>query len=264
MKSDHPIAALCAALEVTASGYYAWRGRAPSARAQADAALQADICAIHQAHRRRYGAPRIHAELRARGQRHSRKRVARLMCHAGLRGLCARRFVPRTTDSRHTYPIAPNRLAAHAPPTGPNPIWVADLTYVPTATGWLYVAVIMALYSRRIIGWAAGQSLATATVLAALRMALQHRRPPRGLLYHTDRGVQYASVEHREVLAAVGIEPSMSRVGNPYDNAAMESFTEAAHATADFVDYVERYYNRRRRHSALGYQTPLDFETHVH
>lgn len=281
MKPDHSLAALCAAFDVTRAGYHAWQRRGPSARAQADAQLQTQITAIHAAHRSRYGVPRIHAELRARGQRHGRKRIARLLRRAGLRGLCARRFVPRTTDSRHGQPIAPNHLATHVPPTGPNQIWVADLTYVPTATGWLYVAVIMDLYSRRIIGWAAGLSLATTTVLAALRMALTHRHPPHGLLYHTDRGVQYASGEHRAVLAAAGIEPSMSRVGNPYDNAAMESFmatykrecvelaqqaggyTDPAHATRDFFEYVECYYNRHRRHSALRYQTPLDFESNV-
>jgi putative transposase len=281
MKPDHSLAALCAAFAVTRAGYRAWQHRAPSVRAQTDAELQTAITAIHAAHRGRYGAPRIHAELRAQGQRHSRKRIARLLRHAGLRGLCPRRYVPRTTDSRHDHPIAPNRLATHAPPTGPNQIWVADLTYVPTAAGWLYVAVIMDLYSRRIIGWAAAASLATTTVLAALRMALTHRQPPRGLLYHTDRGGQYASLDHREILAAAGIKPSMSRVGNPYDNAAMESFmatykrecvalAEAAggyadqtEATLDFFAYVESYYNRQRRHSALGYQTPLDFETNV-
>ena len=281
MKTHHSLAALCAALDVTRAGYHAWVQRPPSVRAQVDADLQAEIRAIHATHRGRYGAPRIHAELQAQGQRHGRKRIARLLRHAGLRGMCARRFVPRTTDSRHTHPIAPNHLATHPPPTGPNQIWVADLTYVPTAAGWLYVAVIMDLYSRRIIGWADGLSLATATVLAALRMALTHRHAPVGLLYHTDRGVQYASVEHREVLAAAGIEASMSRVGNPYDNAVMESFmatykrecvaladagggyTTPTEATADFFDYVERYYNRQRRHSALGYQTPLDFEANV-
>jgi len=281
MKSAHSLAAWCAAFGVTRSGYRAWAARAPSGRARVDAQLQTDIVAIHAAHRGRYGAPRIHAELQARGQRHGCKRIARLLRRAGLRGLCARRFVPRTTDSRHAHPIAPNHLATHPPPTGPNQIWVADLTYVPTATGWLYLAVIMDLYSRRIIGWAAGQSLATTTVLAALRMALTHRHPPRGLLYHSDRGVQYASGEHRAVLAAAGIEPSMSRVGNPYDNAAMESFmatykrecvalaeaaggySDAPHATLEFFEYVECYYNRQRRHSALGYQTPLDFERNV-
>lgn len=281
MKPDHSLAALCAAFAVTRAGYLAWAHREPSGRAQADTQLLTAITAIHAAHRGRYGAPRIHAELQAQGQRHGRKRIARLLRHAGLRGLCSRRFVPRTTDSRHAHPIAPNHLATQPPPTGPNQIWVADLTYVRTAAGWLYVAVIMDLYSRRIIGWAAGLSLATATVLAALRMALTHRQPPVGLLYHTDRGVQYASVEHRAVLAAAGIAPSMSRVGNPYDNAAMESlmatykrecvalaeaaggYATPAEATADFFDYVETYYNRHRRHSALGYQTPLDFETNV-
>jgi len=170
----------------------------------------------------------------------------------GLRGLCSRRFVPRTTDSRHAHPIAPNHLATPSPPTGPNPVWVADLTYVPTATVW-----------------------------AALRMALTHRHPPVGLLDHTDRGVQYASAEHRVVLAAAGIAASMSRAGNPYDNAAMESFmatdkrecvvlAEAAGgyatpagAAADFFAYGAPYYNRQRRHSALGYQSPRDFETNV-
>lgn len=281
MKSNHSLAALCAAFDVTRSGYHAWEHREPSLRARTDAQLQTAITAVHAAHRGRYGAPRIHAELQVQGLRHSRKRIARLLRCAGLRGLCARRYVPRTTDSRHAHPIAPNRLAAHAAPTGPNQIWVADLTYVPTTAGWLYVAVIMDLYSRRIIGWAAGASLATSTVLAALRMALTHRQPPRGLLYHSDRGIQYASGEHRAVLASAGIEASMSRVGNPYDNAAMESFmatykrecvalavaaggyADYSEATRDFFAYVEGYYNRQRRHSALGYQTPLDFETNV-
>jgi transposase InsO family protein len=230
MKPNHSLAALCAAFDVTRSGYHAWEQRAPSERARTDAQLQASIVTIHAAHRGRYGATRIHAELRAQGQRHSRKRIARLLRHAGLRGLCARRYVPRTTDSHHTHPIAPNHLATHAPPTGPNQVWVGDLTYVPPAAGWLYVAVIMELYSRRIIGWAAGASLATTTVLAALRMALPHRQPSRGLLYHSDRGVQYASSEHRQVLAAAGLEPSMSRVGNPNDNAAMESFMASTNA----------------------------------
>lgn len=178
MKTQHSLAALCAALDVTRAGFHAWTQCPPSVREQTDAALQTQIRAIHATHRGRYGAPRIHAELRALGQRHGRKRIARLMRLAGLRGLCCRRFVPRTTDSRHTHPIAPNRLASQPPPTGPNQIWVADLSCVPTADGWLYVAVILDLYSRRVIGWAA--SLATATVLDALRMALTHRQPPSG------------------------------------------------------------------------------------
>ena len=281
MKPDHSLAALCAALDVTRAGYHAWLRRTPSARAQADAVLQADIVAIHATHRGRYGSPRIHAELRTRGQRHSRKRIARLLRHTGLRGLCSRRFVPRTTDSHHSHPIAPNHLATRPRPTGPNQVWVADLTYVPTAIGWLYVAVILDLWSRRVVGWAAARSLATSTVLAALRMALQHRQPPTGLLYHTDRGVQYASAEHRTVLAAVGMEASMSRVGNPYDNAAMESFmatytrecvglalAEGGYATAeeastDFFAYVEQYYNRQRRHSAMATSPGSAIQTQV-
>ena len=278
MKSNHAIAPLCAALDVTRSGYHAWEQAAPSARAAADTRLLEDIRAIHTEHRGRYGAPRIQQALHQRGQRHGTKRIARLLRADGLRGRCARSSLPRTTDSDHDHPIAPNRLAETPAPTGPNQTWVSDLTYVATAEGWLYVAVILDLWSRRVVGWSASASLAATTVLAALRMALTHRRPPQGLLHHSDRGVQYASAEHRAVLAAAGIEPSMSRAGNPYDNAAMESFMATykrecvalaeeaggyatrAEATDDFFAYTESYYNRVRLHSALGYKTPVDFE----
>lgn len=281
MSTEHPIAQLCAALEVTRSGYHAWVGSSPSARAQADAALRPQIQAIHAEHRGRYGAPRIQQELSERGQRHGCKRIARLMQQEGLRGFCPPRFVPRTTDSDHDQPIAPNRLAQRPAPTGANQVWVSDLTYVKTQEGWLYVAVILDLWSRRVVGWAGGATLAAATVLAALRMALAHRQPPAGLLHHSDRGVQYASGEHRAVLAAAGLEASMSRAGNPYDNAAMESFmatykrecvglAEAAggyatclEATTDFFAFAEMYYNRKRRHSALGYESPVDFENQM-
>jgi transposase InsO family protein len=281
MSTDHPIAQLCAALDVTRSGYHAWQQAAPSARAQEDAALSREIGALHAEHRGRYGAPRIMHTLRQRGRRHGTKRIARLLRQQGLRGQCPRRYVPQTTDSTHAEPIAPNRLAETSPPTGPNQIWVADLTYVPTAEGWLFLAVILDLWSRRVVGWAAGASLAATTVLAALQMALRQRQPPSGLLHHSDRGVQYACAEHRAVLAAAGLEASMSRAGNPYDNAAMESFmatykrecvslaeaaggyAHRADATADFFTYVETYYNRVRLHSALGYKTPVDFETQV-
>jgi transposase InsO family protein len=197
---------------------------------------------------------------------------------AGLRGRSARRYVPRTTDSDHDQPIAPNRLAQVPAPSGPNQIWVSDFTYVKTAAGWLYVAVILDLWSRRVVGWHASESLAAALVLVALRMAVAHRRPGPGLLHHSDRGVQYASADHRALLAAHGLEPSMSRAGNPYDNAAMESFmatykrecvalaeerggyATAAEATADFFAFAECYYNRERLHSALSYKSPVDFE----
>jgi transposase InsO family protein len=278
LKQAHSIAQLCLAFAVTRSGYHAWQAAPDSRRRQADAALLGDIQQIHAAHRGRYGAPRIQRELGRRGARHGTKRIARLMRLAGLQGRRPRRFVPRTTRSDHDQPIAPNHLALRAAPTGPNQVWVSDLTYVPTGEGWLSVAVILDLWSRRIIGWSTGSTLATSAVLAALRLALTHRRPPRGVLHHSDRGVQYASAEHRAVLAAAGLQPSMSAAGNPYDNATMESFMATykrecvslaeeaggyatrTEATADFFSYAESYYNRVRLHSALGYQSPVDLE----
>jgi len=279
MKTEHTIAQLCATLEVSASGYFAWVKAPASQREQQDAELLPHIRAIPAQHKGRYGAPRIQDALAKQGRHHGTKRVARLMKQAGWRGLCPKGFVPRTTDSDHDQPIAPNRLAQAPAPTGPNQVWVSDLTYVATQEGWLYVAVILDLWSRRVVGWSAGPSLQACLVLAALHMALRQRQPPKGLLHHSDRGVQYASADHRSLLAAAGIEPSMSRAGNPYDNAAMESFIatykrecvglaeEAGgyatrdQATADFFDYVETYYNRQRSHSALGYQSPVDFES---
>lgn len=278
MKTEHPVTQLCAAFDVTRSGYHAWQKAPPSARARADAALLEQVRQLHTHHRGRYGAPRLQRALRQRGPRHGTKRIARLLRQAGLRGRTPRRFVPRTTDSRHDHPIAPNHLAQRPAPTGPHQVWVSDLTDVRTGEGWLYLAVILDLWSRRVIGWSASATLATTTVLAALRMALTHRQPPRGVRHHSDRGVQYASAEHRAVLAAAGLEPSMSRAANPYDNAAMESFmatykrecvglaeeaggyaTRAA-AQLDFFNYAETYYNRARRHSALGFKSPVDFE----
>jgi putative transposase len=244
MKPEHSIATLCAAFDVSVSGYHAWAHALPSERRQTDEALADRIRGIHAAHKGRYG-------------------------------------VPRTTDSAHQHPVARNRLAEASKPSGPNQVWVADLTYVPTGAGWLYVAVILDLWSRRVVGWATANTLATSTALAALRMALQHRQPSLGLLHHSDRGVPYASVEYREWLKNSGIQASMSRDGKPYDNAAMESFmgtykrecvrlaqrqggyADHAEAAADFFEYVECYYNRQRRHSALDYQTPLNFENNL-
>ena len=281
MKAEHSLAQLCAAFGVTRSGYHAWEQAAPSARAQADAALSVQIQAVYARHRGRYGSPRIQQELAAQGQRHGQKRIARLMRAAGLRGRGPRRFVPRTTDSAHDQPVAPNRLAQAPVPTGPNQIWVSDLTYVATREGWLYVAVILDLWSRRVVGWSAGPTLQACLVVAALRMALKHRQPPRGLLHHSDRGVQYASGEHRALIVAAGLELSMSRAGNPYDNAVMESFLATykrecvglaeeaggyatrAEAQMDFFGYAETYDNRARRHSALGDKSPVDFETQL-
>ena len=278
MKAEHTLSQLCAAFGVKRSGYHAWARAEASPRERTDAQLLPKIRAVHQQHQGRYGAPRIQAELAGQGQRHGGKRIARLMKADGLRGLCARRFVPRTTQSEHDQPIAPNLLAERPAPTGPNQTWVTDLTYVWTEEGWLYVAVILDLWSRCVVGWATAPTLHAALATRALRMALQHRRPPTGVLHHSDRGVQYASGEYRALLAAARMEASMSRKGNPYDNATMESFnatykrecvglaeadggyaTRAA-ATADFFCYAAMYYNRVRRHSALGSRSPVDFE----
>ncbi len=278
MKAEHHLAQLCATFDVTRSGYHAWEKAAASEREQTDATLLPKIRALHQKHKGRYGAPRLQDALAKQGHHHGGKRIARLMKQAGLRGLCARRFVPCTTQSNHDQPIAPNLLAERPAPTGPNQIWVNDLTCVWTDEGWVYVAVILDLWSRRVAGWSTGPTLQSCLVQAALRMALRHRQPSRGLLHHSDRGVQYASGEHRALLAAAGIQPSMSRAGNPYDNAAMESFMATykrecvslaeerggyatrADATDAFFDSVEKYYNRERLHSALGYKSPVDFE----
>jgi transposase InsO family protein len=278
MTQDHSIATLCAVLDVPRSGYHSWLIASPSERQQIDAALVVKIQSIHAQHKGRYGAPRIEHELRTSGHYHSRKRVARLMKEQGLRGRCSRRFVPQTTDSDHDEPIAPNRLAAEAAPQKPNQVWVSDLTYVATQEGWLYVAVILDLWSRRVIGWSTGPTLQSCLVLSALQMALRHRQPKAGLIHHSDRGVQYASAEHRAALKAASIEASMSRTANPYDNATMESFMATykrecvelsggyatrAEGTTDFFEYVESYYNRERIHSALGYKTPVDFENQL-
>lgn len=278
MKGQHPIAQLCAALGVTRSGYHAWLQAAPSARQQQDAALRTQIEAIHAQHLGRYGAPRIQNQLAQQGQRHGTKRVARLMKQARLRGLGRKRFVPCTTQSHHTQPLAPNHLAQRPKPTGPNQIWVSDLTYVRTQEGWLYLAVILDLWSRRVVGWSSSDSLHSNLAVAALQMALRQRQPPKGLLHHSDRGIQYASTSYRTLLEVAGSQPSMSRPANPYDNAAMESFmatykrecvglsgeyTTRAQAALDFFTYAEIYYNRQRSHSALGYQTPVDFENQL-
>ena len=276
MKDEHSLAALCAAFGVSRPGYYRWKDAEPGVRAREDAELTEAIQAVHGEHRGVYGSPRMMRALRVCGRCHSRKRIARLMRAAGLRGKCPRRFVPLTTQSGHAEPIAPNRLAEQPKPTAPNQVWVSDITYVRTAEGWLYVAAILDLYSRRIVGWATGASLAAELVLAALTMALRHRRPPAGLLYHSDRGVQYACGDFRAALADARLVASMSRKGNCYDNAAMESFwstfkRECADGlyptrrdgTAAAFAYIETFYNRVRLHSALGYQSPVDFENQL-
>lgn len=274
MSADYPLRALCAAFTVSRSGYYAWRERTPSARQLANERLVAAIQLLRQGEEAAYGSPRMTEELQARGLACSENRVARLMRQHGLRAHAAPCFVPCTTDSDHAEPIAPNRLAERAAPDGPNQVWLQDITYIPTAQGWLYLALVLDRWSRKIVGWALADHRRSELVVRALRMAQTRRQPGPGLLVHSDRGVQYASGETREFLAQHGWIASMSRTGNPYDNAWMESaigkiknevlgrHVPADHAAARqqlFVG-IEGWYNQRRRHSALGYQSPVAFE----
>lgn len=276
MKADYCIGTLCQTLAVSPSGYYDWRRRQqrPGPRAQADYALLQQLQALHQQSRHTYGSPRLQALLRRQGQRHGRNRIARLMRLGGLCGRQKRRYRIRTTDSGHDFPIAPNRLAQAAAASAPNQLWVADVTYIPTHQGWLYLAAVLDLYSRKVVGWATSPRNDTALVLQAWQMARQHRRPPRQLLFHSDRGSNYASADFRTALQQAQVVPSMSRAGNCYDNATMESFwstlkwelvyrtsfASAAHAQAQLFDYIEVFYNRQRLHSALHYLSPVDFE----
>jgi len=217
MEREYPLNLLCRVFEVSRSGYHVWRTRKPSARQQANERLLAAIRQLHQGPERAYGSPRLTPELKALGHACSENRVARLMQRHGLHAQARKRFVPRTTDSDHDQPIAPNRLAGRPAPTGPNQVWVTDLTYVLTAQGWLYLALVMDLWSRRIVGWAMADHLRSELVLAALEMAVTHRRPSKGLILHSDRGVQFASTDTRQFLAAHGLLNSMSRAGNPYE-----------------------------------------------
>ena len=275
MKGEHPIRMLCDLLGVSPSGYYRSRQHQSSPRQREDAALTAQITAAHQASRGTYGVPRIIEDLRAEGTRTSKRRCARLMGAEGLRGKKKHCRHPRTTDSRHRQPIAANLIAQRPAPTGPNQIWLTDITYLQTAEGWLYLAAILDLWSRRIVGWACGSTLHASLVLAALHDALKRRCPPEGLLHHSDRGSQYVDEEYIQALAAAGIVRSMSRAGNCYDNAAMESFWStfktdtgldesipASRRNTELAvfDYIETFYNPTRRHSSLGYISPVAFE----
>jgi putative transposase len=269
-RATFPVRTLCRIVGVAASGFYAWLRRRPSRRHAADRRVGERIGAIFEASRRTYGSPRVHAELRAEGVRVGRKRVARLMRRDGLAVARRRRRVPRTTDSRHDHPVAPNLLDRNFAAERPDAVWLADLSYIPTGEGWLYLAAIKDLATREIVGWSMADHLRAELACDALRMALQRRQPPPGLIQHSDRGVQYACKDYRAILARHGVRQSMSRKGDCWDNAPMESFfgslkTELVHRT-DFptreaarraiFEYVEAFYNRRRRHSGLGFLTP--------
>jgi len=276
MKLDYPILSLCANLEVSPSGYYDWQQRrtTPGPRAVANQTLAKQIAVIHEQSRQTYGSPRIVAALRQQGCHQGRNRVARLMQAEGLCGRQKGRYRAQTTDSNHDQPIAPNLMAQAPKATQPNQIWVGDITYIQTQEGWLYLAAILDRYSRKIVGWAMSERSDTALVLKALDMALRHRQPPVNLLLHSDRGVQYASAEYRRALSQAGLVASMSRKGNCYDNATMESFWSTlklelvyrrdfvtrSQARTQIFDYIESFYNRQRTHSALDFQSPVDFE----
>lgn len=276
MKRDYPVALLCEIMEVSRSGYHAWAGGRRSVRERRDAALRPKLRAAFDASRQTYGYPRMTVELREQHEPVGKVRVARLMREEGLCGRPLKRYRPQTTQSNHDGPIAPNRLAEIRTITACDQVWQTDITYLPTAAGWLYLAVVIDAYSKRVIGWAFSASLATDFVITALLMAVQRRggRCAPGLLLHSDRGVQYASERFRAQLAAHGITASMSRRGNCYDNARAESFFSTLkiehtyrHRFADHeearqatFEWIEAFYNLRRRHSSIGYLSPVDFE----
>jgi len=274
---DHwPIRLQCRVLEVSPSGYYAWRDRddTSSPRAQRRAALSERVQEIHQASRGNYGSPRVHRALKEEGQAVAPKTVAAIMQEQNLRGKASKPRKPRTTDSKHHQPIAQNLIERDFTATGPDQKWLADITYLDTDEGWLYLAVILDAFSRRVIGWALADHLRTDLVDEALLMALDHREPllNSGLIHHSDRGVQYASHAFQQRLAAHGIRCSMSRKGDCYDNAMMESFfgtlktemdeplSDQRHARATVFDYIEVFYNRQRMHSSLDYKSPAAYE----
>lgn len=270
-KAKYPVKALCGALDVSRAGYYAWRSRPPSRRAVEDSRLGVLVREAHERSRRTYGSPRVHAELRAHQVCVSRKRVIRLMQRDGLVARRKKRY-RATTMSEHDQPIAPNLLARRFEAERPNQRWVVDTTELVTGDGKLYLAAIVDLFSRFVVGWALSAANDRHLTLHALDMALRRRGPEPGLLHHSDRGCTYASEEYRRALQQRGITCSMSRRGNCHDNAAMESwfstlktelgerFVSHGHAKAVLFDFIEVFYNQQRRHSALAYLSPADYE----
>jgi len=272
-RAEFAVTLMCRVLAVSRAGFYAWLQRAPSGRTQTDARLRVRIRVIHAESRRSYGSPRIHRELRAHGQRHGRKRIARLMRQEGLRAKRSRRY-RATTQSDATRPAAPNTLGRQFRVRELNRVWVGDVTACWTGEGWLYLATLLDLGSRRVVGWATSGTLDQALTRTALRRALTQRQPAAGLLHHSDRGTSYTGEEYQATLAGAGLAVSMSRRGDCWDNAVVESFfatlkTELVHdapwatraeATAALAVYIEGWYNRRRRHSTLDYLSPAEYE----
>jgi putative transposase len=273
-RANHAVTTLCGVIGVSVSGFYAWMQAIPAVqrRAETEADLRGHIGRIFAARRQVYGSPRIDAELRREGRRHARRRLERLMREMGLSARQGRRPVLRTTNSCHNHPIAPNRLERNFTADRPEQVWLADISYIPTDEGWLYLAAIKDMATREIVGWSMADHLRSELCIDALVMALQRHPLSPGLIHHSDRGVQYASEPYRAVLERHGIVQSMSRRGNCLDNAPMESvfaalkvehvhqcrFRTREEARAAVFDYVEVFYNRQRLHSALGYRTPIE------
>jgi len=276
-KGRWPIRLLCETLEVSPAGYYAWRGRPRSAQEQRQDTLLVEMRVIHAQFKARYGSPRMHKELVARGHACCVNTVARLMRDHGIVAKTARRFRVRTTDSNHDLPVAENLLDRQFNPSEANEVWLADITYIPTGEGWLYLAAVEDLYSRRVVGWSMAEHMESRLVVDALEMAVQRRLPEEGLLAHSDRGSQYASAHYQLLLARHGITCSMSRRADCWDNAPMESFFASlkkelvhdadfatrAEARAAIFEYIEVFYNGQRRHSSLGYVSPAEYEQSV-
>jgi putative transposase len=269
-----PLGVICRVLEVSRAGYYAWTRRPDSPRTRRRQELAAKIKAVHQENRGVYGSPRVHQALKANGESVCRNTVAKVMKEQRIRAKSKRKFVPRTTDANHRQPVAANLLDRQFAADVPNRKWAVDITYIPTDQGWLYLAGVIDLCSRMIVGWSMADHMKTDLVSEALRMAIARRRPGKGLLHHSDRGVQYASDDYRHLLHSHAMEASMSRRGDCWDNACTESFwatlkTELVHhehyqtreqARQSVFEYIEVFYNRKRLHSSLGYQSPEAFE----
>ena len=274
--TQFPMRLMCRALEVSRSGYYAWRKRPASRRSMKNRLLLERIKAVHKKSRKTYGSPRVHRQLLAEGERCGRGRVERLMSANGIRAKQKRKFVA-TTDSKHDLPVAENILQREFHVEEPNRVWLSDITYIPTDEGWLYLAGVLDLCSRTAVGWSMGESLETGLVLDALKMAQQRRRPGDGLIHHSDRGSQYASDDYGDLLKSYGMQMSMSRKGDCWDNAVMESFfgtlkkelvhhrkyRTRAEARQDIFEFIEVFYNRERLHSSLGYMSPLNYEKQI-
>ena len=274
LSQEYALRDLCEFLQVSRGGYYAWQNGQASAREQANREATDQIKQVFEAKRGRYGSPRITQELRRAGRTCNHKRVERLMRQEGLRARSSKRRKVRTTQSDHHHPIAPNLLLNRPAPVKADEVWVADITYVPTREGWLFVAAVMDLYSRQILGWSVWETLMAGGAIQALKRSLVKRGYPRGVIHHSDRGVQYACGDYRRELEQHGLVASMSRKGNCYDNAAMEAFWSTLKREAlaespewskdrvrrELFEYIEADYNRSRLHSSLGYESPVEFE----